>query len=247
MHAANRWPHPFYPVSRSRSRAGCRLMIGRNGRSRMCARVGPAHMRPLPAKRMDGTEGRCVRAAHMRPFPANAMAGNRGKCVRAAHMWPFRASRSRTCGLFRPESRPADGKPGEVREPEAEKWQGPGGSACETPGNRGMCARTSAGFVPSGRKTGRNQGEVRGSLARTKGMCVRVAHMRLYCAKGTVGNKGMCVRATHMRPLRAKGMAESRGMCVRAAHMRSFRATSMARDRGMCASGCGQVARTRRM
>jgi hypothetical protein len=171
-------------------------------------------MRPFRAKGMDGNEGRCVRVAHMQPFRANAMAGNTGKCVRAAHMCRIPASCSRTCGRFRPESRLAAGKPGEVREQEAEKRQETWGSACETPGNRGMCARTSAGFVPSGREDGRNLGYVRDWMAETKGMCVRVAHMRLFSAKGTARTKWMCVRATHMRPLRAKGMARTRHMCA---------------------------------
>jgi hypothetical protein len=129
----------------------------------------------------------------MCPLPAKAMVRSEGMCVPAAHMRLIPASRSRTCGRFRPESRPAARKPGKVREREAEKRQETRGSACEMPGNRGMCARTSAGSVPSGLKSGRNQGEVRDSMAQTR---------------------GRCVRATHMRPLLAKGMARTRHMCA---------------------------------
>jgi hypothetical protein len=173
----------------------------------MCARLGAAHMRPLPVEGTDGTEGMCVRLAHMRPFRANGMTGNEGMCVRAAHMRRIPASCSRTCGRFRPESRPVDGKPGEVREPEAGKWRETGGSAREMPGNPGKCARTSCRFVPSGRKTGRNQGEVRGSLARTKGMCMRPTHMRPFRAKGMARTRRKCASGR-------RSTAEKRGMCV---------------------------------
>jgi hypothetical protein len=156
----------------------------------MCARV--THMRALRATGTDEIEGICVPLAHMMAFRAKAMAGNEGRCVRAAHMCRLPASCSRTCGRFRPESRPAAGKPGEVRELGTEKRQETRGSARETPGNRGTCARTSAGFVPSGREAGRNQGEVRGSMARTRGKCVRLAHMRPFRATGMAGTKGMC-------------------------------------------------------
>jgi hypothetical protein len=158
----------------------------------MCARVGPAHMRPLPAEGMAGKRGRCVLVAHMWPFHANRMAGNEGMCVRAAHLCRIPASCSRTCGRFRPGFRLADGKPGEVRELESEKWQETGGGARETPGNPGRCARTSAGSVPSGREVGRSQGEVRDSMDRTEGMCARVAHMWPLRARGMVGAEGMC-------------------------------------------------------
>jgi hypothetical protein len=156
----------------------------------MCVRV--AHMRPFQAKRMVGTQGMCVLVTHMRPIRANRMDGNEGRCVRLAHMWPFRASRSRTCAGFRPGKQPAARKPREVREPEAGKRQETRGSACEMPGNPGRCARTSAGFVPSGRKTGRNKGEVRDSMAQSRGMCVRATHMRSFPAIVMAGNRGMC-------------------------------------------------------
>ena len=184
----------------------------------MCACSGHTHMRPLPAEGMAGKRGRCVLVAHMWPFHANRMAGNEGMCVRAAHLCRIPASCPRTRGRFRPEFRLADGKPGEVREQEAGKWQEPGGCARETPGNPGRCARTSAGSAPSGREVGRNQGEVRDSMARTEGMCARVTHMRPLRARGMVGAEGMCAsgrrrlpRNQHMCASEISSMAGKRG------------------------------------
>jgi hypothetical protein len=152
----------------------------------------------------------------MRRLPAKAMAGDEGKCVPVAHMQAFPASCSRTYACFRPENRVAAGKQGEVREPEANNWRETGGCACEMPGNRGRCARTSSGFVSPGRGCGRNLGDVRESTARPWGRCVRLAHMGPFRAKGMDGTRGMCVRLAHMGPFRAKRMAGIGSMCASA-------------------------------
>ena len=162
-------------------------------------------------------------------------AGGHVRVAWATHMPPIRATGSRTYPCFRPHLAVGGAKPGQVR--------------AHLPPIRGISralplvfcrfrpseARTSPGFLPASRNSGRNRPQVRVQMAERRHKCASLTHIPRFhasrmaerkhmCASGThipwfpasreTGNGHRCASLTHMSPVPAIGRAESKGMCA---------------------------------